>query len=58
MTELVRVLQALSMSDVPHDEAERRFKAILAEHNLTSQEFRECVAQWSVPSANLPLATA
>jgi hypothetical protein len=58
MTELVRALQALSMSDVPRDEAERRFKALLAEHNLTAQQFRECIAQSAAPSANLPLASA
>lgn len=41
---LVRTMQALVQSDIPRDEAERRFKIALAEEGLTPQQFASAIS--------------
>lgn len=41
---LVRIMQALSQSDVPRDEAEQRFKEALDEEGLTLQQFASAIS--------------
>lgn len=47
MTELVRALQALSMSDVEHHDAQRRFDQILEDYHVTKEQFRAAIAKTS-----------